>query len=76
MWIEVEQREHVGTAERRKAKVTRSGGVVEELRKIRRIMEELVGVMKRVASGLERRKVVGQEEEKNEVKREKDSVGQ
>lgn len=54
MWIEVEQREHIGTAEKRKAKVTRSEGVVEELRDIRRVMEELVGVMKRVANGLER----------------------
>lgn len=31
--------------------MTRSGGVVEELREIRRVMEGLVGVMKRVAIG-------------------------
>lgn len=41
------------------AKVNRSGGVVEELREIKRVMEELVEVMKKVASGLERREAAG-----------------
>ncbi|EFN64012.1 hypothetical protein EAG_02568 [Camponotus floridanus] len=56
------------------ANVARSGGVVEELREIRRVMEELVRVMKKVASGLERREAVGHEEEKDEVKRKKVSA--
>lgn len=38
------------------AKETGSGEIVEELREIRKVMVELVGVMKKVASGLERRK--------------------
>lgn len=56
------------------ANVVRSGGIVEELREIRRVMEELVGVTKKVASGLEKREAIGYEEEKDEVRREKVSV--
>lgn len=56
------------------ANVVRSGGVVEELREIRKVMEELVGVTKKVASGLEKREAIGHEEEKDEVRRKKVSV--
>lgn len=56
------------------ANVVRSGGVVEELREIRRVMEELVGVTKKVASGLEKREAIGHEEEKDEIRRKKVSV--
>lgn len=51
------------------ANVVRNGGVVEELREIRRVMEELVGVTKKVASGLEKREAIGREEEKDEERK-------
>lgn len=47
----------------------RSGGVVEELKEIRRVMEELVRITKKVTSGLEKKEAIGHEEEKDEVRK-------
>lgn len=48
---------------------------MEELREIRRVMEELVEILKIVASGLGRGEAVRIEEKKEEVKTDKDCVG-
>lgn len=50
-----------------------SGRVLVELREIRKV-EELLNVMRRVASGLERREEAEQVNKRSKVKREEESI--
>lgn len=59
----------------RMAKEIENGGIVEELKKLRKVIEEMVSVLRKVASGLERRENVEQVSERSEVRREREGAG-
>lgn len=51
------------------------GGIVEELKELRKVIQEMVSVLRKVASGLERREDVEQVSERSEVRREREGAG-
>lgn len=58
----------------RMAKEIESGEIVEELKELRKVMEEMVSVLRKVASGLERREDVEQVSERNEIRGEREGA--
>lgn len=58
----------------RMAKEIESGEIVEELKELRKVMEEMVSVLRKVASELERREDVEQVSERSEVRREREGA--
>lgn len=59
---------------RRMDKEKGSGGILVELREMRKVMEEILKVMRRVAMGLERREEAEQKK-RSEVRRREESTG-
>lgn len=59
----------------RMAKEIENGGIVEELKELRKVIEEMVNVLRKVASGLERREDVEQVNERSEIRRERKGAG-
>lgn len=51
-----------------------SGGIAEELRELRKVIEKMVIVLKKLARGLERREDGGQESTRGEVRSEREGV--
>lgn len=51
------------------------GGIVEELKELRKVIEEMVSVLRKVASELERREDVEQVSERSEVRRQREGAG-
>jgi len=62
--------EEVGTID----KNMESGGTVEEIRELRKVMVELVLVLRRLTRGMERREEVGQESVGVEVRTEREGA--
>lgn len=59
----------------RMVKEIENGGIVEELKELRKVIEEMVSVLRKVASRLERREDVEQVSERSEVRREREGAG-